>query len=80
MDPATVFQDNQSTLSLLTNGRSTNKATRLIHIRYFYLKNKVEAGELVLEYKPTEDMLADIMTKPLQGEKLLNMRDELLNW
>ena len=80
MDPATVFQDNQSTLSLLRNGRSTNKATRHINIRYFYLKNKVEAGELVLEYKPTEDMLADIMTMPLQGEKFLNMRDELLNW
>jgi hypothetical protein len=80
MEAATIFQDNQSTLALLEKGYSTNKRTRHINIRYFYLKNKVEEGEVVLEYKPTDEMIADVLTKPLQGEKFIELRDALLNW
>ena len=40
----------------------------------------MESGELELEYLPTDDMLADLLTKPLQGEKFRCLRDELLNW
>jgi hypothetical protein len=80
MEAATIFQDNQSTLASLESGRSVNKATRHIIIRYFYLKSKVQEGEVVLEYMPTEEMIADVLTKPLQGEKFIELRDSLLNW
>jgi len=80
MEAATIVQDNQSTLALLEKEYSTNKRTRHINIRYFYLKNKVEEGEVVLEYKPTDEMIADVLTKPLQGEKFIELRDSLLNW
>jgi tRNA A22 N-methylase len=80
MEAATIFQDNQSTLALLESGRSMNKATRHINIRYFYLKSKVEEGEVILEYKPTDEMIADVLTKPLQGQKFFELRDALLNW
>jgi hypothetical protein len=65
---------------MLEKGYSTDKSTRHINIRYFYLKSKVEAGEVVLEYKHTDEMIADLLTKPLQGEKFVNMRNSLLNW
>ena len=80
MEAATIFQDNQSTLALLEKGYSNNKRTRHINIRYFYLKSKVDDGEVVLEYMPTDEMIADILTKPLQGEKFIQLRDSLLNW
>jgi uncharacterized protein YebE (UPF0316 family) len=38
----------------------------------------VEAGEVVIEYLPTEVMSADIMTKPLQGDLFREMRDRVL--
>ena len=80
MEPAVIYQDNQSTLALLEKGYSNNKRTRHINIRYFYLKSKVDDGEVVLEYMPTDEMIADIPTKPLQGEKFIELRDSLLNW
>jgi hypothetical protein len=79
-EPATIFQDNKSTLAMLERGRSTHKTTRHINIRYFYLKSRVEEGEVVLEYMPTTDMLADLLTKPIQGEQFVRLRDSLLNW
>jgi hypothetical protein len=80
MEAATIFQDNKSTLAMIEKGRSGNKSTRHINIRYFYLKNKIEDGEVVLEYLPTQEMIADILTKPLQGEAFERLRDSLLNW
>ena len=62
LEPAKIFQDNQSTLAILKTGQMS-KRSRHINIRYFYLRDKVESGELELEYIPTNDMLADLLTK-----------------
>jgi hypothetical protein len=79
MGPAKLYQDNQSTLAILKTGQMS-KRSRHINIRYFYLKDRVDQGELELEYIPTDEMLADLLTKPLQGEKFRMLRDRILNW
>ena len=76
--PALVWQDNKSTISLADKGRSTSSRTKHIHIRYFFIKDKIKSGEVVLRYKPTEKMVADILTKPLQGSLFKNLRERLL--
>ncbi len=78
--PATVYQDNMSAIALAAKGKSTSDRTRHIHIRYFFVKDRVDAGEIAVEYKPTKLMLADLLTKPLQGDLFRAMRKELLNW
>ena len=77
---AKLYQDNQSALASLKNGKPTSKRSRHINIRYFYLKDKVDTGELELEYLATDEMIADILTKPLQGEKFKFLRGKLLNF
>jgi hypothetical protein len=63
-----VYQDNLSAMQLEKNGRaSSGKRTRHINIRYFFIKDKVDSGEVKLEWCPTKQMLADFFTKPLQG-------------
>ena len=74
------FQDNLSTMALATKGRSTSERTRHVHIRYFFVKDRVDSGEVCIKYMPTKLMLADILTKPLQGDLFRAMRKELLNW
>ena len=57
-----------------------DKSAINVNIRFFFIKDKIDSGELELEYLPTEDMIADVLTKPLQGELFRKLRNQLLNW
>jgi hypothetical protein len=61
-------QDNQSAIKLEKNGRaSCGQKSRHIDIRYFFMKDRVLTEDITITYCPTEEMLADFFTKPLQG-------------
>jgi hypothetical protein len=75
-----INQDNQSAMLLEKNGRgSSSKRTRHINIRYFFVADRVAAGEVKIQYCPTEEMLADFFTKPLQGSIFRRFRNFILN-
>ena len=71
LGPAVVYQDNQSTICLASKGRSTSDRSRHIKIRYFFVTHYIDAKEIVIEYLPTAEMVADILTKPLHGSLFL---------
>jgi hypothetical protein len=63
-----VHQDNQSAMKMERNGRSScGQKSRHIDIRYFFVKDRVDKGEIDILYCPTKMMVADFFTKPLQG-------------
>ena len=63
-----LYQDNQSAIRLEVNGRnSCTGNSRHISIRYFFVKDRVEKGEVSIKHCPSIYMLADYFTKPLQG-------------
>ena len=65
-----IYQDNKSAILLETNGRkSARKRSRALNIRYFFLTDQIEKGNVMVQYCPTDKMIADYMTKPLQGSK-----------
>ncbi|CAJ1956176.1 unnamed protein product [Cylindrotheca closterium] len=65
-----LYQDNMSFILLKKNGRSSaGKRSRALNIRYFFVTDQVEKGNLTIEHMPTDDMWGDYMTKPLQGKK-----------
>jgi hypothetical protein len=75
IDEYMIFQDNMSSLSLEKNGRvSSSKQTKHIKAKYFLIKDYYNSGEIDLRYCPTDVMWADVLTKPLQGQKLRDMR------
>ena len=62
-----MYQDNKSAILLEENGiASSSKRTRHINIRFFFITDRIKSGELKVEYCPTEDMIDDFRTKPLQ--------------
>jgi hypothetical protein len=75
-----VYQDNKSAILLEKNGRaSSSRRTRHINIRYFFVSDRVKNGELSIEYCPTDEMIGDFFTKPLQGAKFRKFRQLVLN-
>jgi hypothetical protein len=76
-----IHQDNMSAIRLEVNGRSsTGKQSRHIHIRYFFMKDRVKQENISVTHCPTESMLADFLTKPLQGLLFRMFRDVLLGY
>ena len=75
MEKNILFQDNKSAILLEVNGRkSAGSRSRALNVRYFFLTDQVEKGNLSIEYCPTDDMWGDFMTKPLQSEKFEKFR------
>ena len=62
-----IAQDNQSTISMISNAKRESLRTKHINIRYYWLKERIDANEFKLIYVPTSDMLADLLTKAVQG-------------
>jgi hypothetical protein len=81
IDECMIFQNDMSTLSLEKNGRvSSSKQTKHIKAKYFLIKDYYDSGEIDLHYCPTDVMWADILLKPLQGQKFRDMWAFLQNF
>jgi hypothetical protein len=75
-----LYQDNISTQLLIKNGKmSSGKKTKHIKAKFFFIKDRVDDGEVKVLDCPSEEMWVDIMTKPLQGTAFRVMRAELMN-
>lgn len=74
-----LHQDNQSAMILEKNHPfSVGKGSKHIHIRYFFVTDKIAKKEVKLIYCPTKDMIADYNTKPLQGAQFIRFRNLML--
>jgi hypothetical protein len=74
IDEYVIFQDNMSVLSLEKNGNIlSSKQTKHIKAKVFLIKDYYKAGEIDMQYCPTDVMWADVLTKPLQGQKIRDM-------
>jgi hypothetical protein len=74
-----LYQDNKSTILLEKNGwASSSKRTKHIEIRYYYVADRIAKGNLTVVWCPTEKMIADFLTKHLQGRMFIQFRDVLM--
>ena len=76
MNSSTIYQEIEASIFLECNvKRSSKKGTRHIKIRYFFITDKVQNGEIDIEYMPPGKMIVDYFTKPLQSNLFRKMRD-----
>ena len=74
-----LYQDNKSAILLEKNGRkSMSKQSCALNVRYFFISDQVNQGNLNVQYCPTDEMIGDFMTKPLQGSKFMKFRKILM--
>ena len=71
-----LYQDNQSAIRLEKNAqRSSSRRTRHLDIKYFWVRDRLRSEGIEVIYCPTESMVADYFTKPLQGAIFKKLRD-----
>jgi hypothetical protein len=74
-----LHQDNRSAILLEQNGKmSSGKHTKHIAICYFFVTDRIRAGKISPKWCPTGEMIADFLTKPLQGAMFWKFRDLLM--
>jgi len=62
-----LYQDNKSAILLEKNGRkSSSNRTKHIEVRYYYVADRIAKGDLTVVWCPTDKMIPDSLTKPLQ--------------
>jgi len=66
---------NKSSILLARNGKAlSSKHTKHIAIRYFIITDHILKGCVSLEWCPTTEIIADFMSKPLQGSLFQKFR------
>ena len=74
--PVVIKEDNQGTIAVARNPISHNR-TKHIDIKFHYVCEALENGVIDLIYCPTEQMAADILTKPLTRRCFETLRLEM---
>jgi hypothetical protein len=62
--PVVIYEDNQGCLAMAVRP-AFHSRTRHIRMRFHFVRELIETNECVLEYCPTGEMAADILTKAL---------------
>ena len=66
---------------MMKNGRnSCTGNSRHVNVRYFFVKDRIDKGELKVVFCPTHIMLADYYTKPLVGSRFKDLRSVIMGY
>ena len=60
--------------------RRTSQRTKHLSVRLFYPHDLQTQGKITLEWCPTADMIADLMTKPLSGDAFKRLVNLLMGY
>ena len=66
--------DNKCSMRLLEQGTGSFKRAKHIKVRFFWLKDLIDEGEILLVYVPSEGLVADMLTKATTGAKFKYLR------
>jgi hypothetical protein len=68
--------DNESAIRMADNPVEHSR-TKHIDIRYHFLRDHQQRGDIEIAYVSTKEQLADIFTKPLDEKTFTKLRNEL---
>jgi len=75
LGPTTIWMDNQSAMAVAKNVSVSSKL-RHVHIRYHHIKHLIQEGSIAVEFVPSADNIADLLTKSLGRVRFNYLRDK----
>jgi len=76
LEPTTLFLDNKSAIELMKD-HQYHARTKHIDIRFHFIRWIVEEGSIRLVYCPTDEMIADTLTKALPSARAKHFASQL---
>ena len=73
-----LHEDNQSAIKVINGGIESMNKTKYMRVRIAHTKEIIEQGNVEVRYCPTEEMIVDILTKPISGKQFKKLRDMML--
>lgn len=71
--PIEIKCDSQSCIKMIDSEKFSNR-TKHIDVRCHHIKDSIKEKQIKLTYCPSEDNIADMLTKPLAGTKIAYLR------
>lgn len=75
-NPVLFREDNQSTMKIVSNPKDTGRLKH-IDVKYFYVRDLVENGSIQIEYVPSSEQQADLLTKGLPAPAFVKLRSSI---
>jgi hypothetical protein len=72
-----IWEDNQGCIAL-SNNPVFHKRTKHIDIRYHFVRERIEAGDIEVKYLPTQLQLADLLTKGLGKHRTITLAKAIM--
>ncbi len=63
-----VHEDNLAVINMVRNNNNNNKGMKHVKMKYYFVNQHVKNEEINLIWCKTEEMVADLFTKPLTGQ------------
>jgi hypothetical protein len=76
-----LAKDNESEIRMLVNGKAPcTSNSKHVAIKKFWCTDRIKKGNISVRHCPTEKMIADYMSKPLQGKLFVTVRNVIMGW
>jgi Reverse transcriptase (RNA-dependent DNA polymerase)/gag-polypeptide of LTR copia-type len=75
--PVQIWNDNQAAISIMNSNVKINR-TKHVELKYFYIRQELQKGDLKLSYIGTNENVADGMTKGLIGGRFIKFVDKIV--
>lgn len=69
-EPVLIYEDNQGAIALAKDLLNRQRSKH-IDIRYHFIRRELSNGKVIVKYCPTDEMVADVMTKAVTKHKLV---------
>ena len=77
-EPTVIYEDNQSAIDLAVAPQIPRKSRHIL-VRHHYIRDLVATKIVTIKHLGTDQMVADLLTKPVSALKYIPFRNALLN-
>jgi hypothetical protein len=79
LGPTVVYQDNMSTIALVSNDKTKQQRTRHLNCKYFAVRERIANCLVRVVYLAGTEMLADILTKSVDSSTLNRLLPRMMS-